>query len=153
MKRIIKLIIIDKNIREGILVTVKGMDIIMILVIDCNIVVENVIGHVQIADEVIAVIAGLAAGEVEGVANLSGTLSNELAVKLGKKTPARGVRTHLLPDEVEIEISMVVYYEYSIPEVASLVQDKVKQAVETMTGLHVSKVNIKVAGVKAADAN
>ena len=118
-----------------------------------NIKEENPFGHVQIADEVIAVIAGLAAGEVTGVAGLSGTLSGELAVKLGKKTPAKGVKVELDNGEVMIEVSIVVLYEYSIPEVAAKVQEKVKQAIETMTGLNVTEVNIKIAGVKASDAN
>lgn len=120
---------------------------------ESNINEEYSLGHVQIADEVIAVIAGLAAGEVEGVSGLSGTISGELAGKLGKKTPTKGVKVELAPGEVKIEISIVVLYEYSIPEVAARVQEKVKQAVETMTGLKVTGVNIKIAAVKATDAN
>ncbi len=120
---------------------------------ECNINEETTLGNVQIADEVIAVIAGLAAGEVTGVAALSGNISTELAVKLGKKTPAKGVKVELGNGEVKVEISLIVLYEYNIPDVASKVQDKVKQAIETMTGLNVTKVNIKIAGVKASDAN
>ena len=109
-----------------------------------NIEEENSIGHVQIAGEVIAIIAGLAATEVDGVSRLAGSLSNELASRLGKKNPAKGVK---------VDLAIDVLYEYSIPTVTTQVQDKVKQAIETMTGLNVTKVNIRVAGVRMADAN
>ena len=114
---------------------------------------ENSIGHVQIAGEVIAIIAGLAATEVDGVSRLAGSLSNELASRLGKKNPAKGVKVELLPGEVKVDLAIDVLYEYSIPTVTTQVQDKVKQAIETMTGLNVTKVNIRVAGVRMADAN
>lgn len=118
-----------------------------------NIEEENPIGHVRIAGEVIAIIAGLAASEVEGVSKLAGSLSNELASRFGKKNPAKGVKVELLPGEVKVDLAIEVLYEYSIPAVTTQVQEKVKQAIETMTGLHVTKVNIKVASVRMADAN
>ena len=111
------------------------------------------IGEVKIADEVVAIIAGLAATEVDGVSRLAGSLSNELASRLGKKNPAKGVKVELLPGEVKVDLAIDVLYEYSIPTVTTQVQDKVKQAIETMTGLNVTKVNIRVAGVRMADAN
>ena len=115
-----------------------------------NIEEENSIGHVQIAGEVIAIIAGLAATEVDGVSRLAGSLSNELASRLGKIGRAK---VELLPGEVKVDLAIDVLYEYSIPTVTTQVQDKVKQAIETMTGLNVTKVNIRVAGVRMADAN
>jgi uncharacterized alkaline shock family protein YloU len=118
-----------------------------------NIKEENSLGQVQIADEVVAVIAGLAACEVEGVLKLAGTIPGELASMLGKKNPAKGVKVELLPGEVKVDISIVVLYEYSIPKVSEQVQDKVKQAIETMTGLNVTEVNIRIAGVSLSDAN
>lgn len=110
------------------------------------------LGKVQIADDVVAIIAGLAAGEVEGVYRLTGSLPNELASKLGKKNPAKGVKVELLPGKVKVDITIEVLYEYSIPSVSGQVQDKVKQAIETMTGLAVEGVNIKIAGVRMNDA-
>lgn len=118
-----------------------------------NIKEENPLGQVQIADEVVAIIAGLAACEVDGVSRLTGNLTNELASMLGKKNPAKGVRVELLPGEVKVDVSIEVLYEYSIPKVSAQVQDKVKQAIETMTGLTVTKVNIKIAGVRMKDSN
>lgn len=118
-----------------------------------NIKEENTNGQVQIADEVVAIIAGLAAREVEGVARLTGTLSNELATRLGVKNPAKGVKVELSPGEVKVDVSIEVLYEYSILKVSEMVQEKVKQAIETMTGLKVTKVNIRISGVGSLDAN
>ena len=116
-----------------------------------NIEENNSLGKVQIADDVVAIIAGLAAGEVEGVYRLTGNLTNELASRLGKKNPAKGVKVELLPGKVKVDIAIEVLYEYSIPEVSGQVQDKVKQAIETMTGLAVEEVNIRIAGVRVSD--
>lgn len=116
-----------------------------------NIEENNSLGKVQIADDVVAIIAGLAAGEVEGVYRLTGNLTNELASRLGKKNPAKGVKVELLPGQVKVDIAIEVLYEYSIPSVSSQVQDKVKQAIETMTGLSVEEVNIRIAGVRVSD--
>ena len=109
-------------------------------------------GEIKVADEVVAIIAGLAAGEVEGVYRLTGSISNELASKFGKKNPAKGVKVELLPGKVKVDIAIEVLYEYSIPSVSAQVQDKVKQAIETMTGLSVEQVNIRIAGVRVSDA-
>lgn len=117
-----------------------------------NIEENNPLGRVQIADDVVAIIAGLAAGEVEGVYRLTGSISNELASRLGRKNPAKGVKVELLPGKVKVDISIEVLYEYSIPSVSGQVQDKVKQAIETMTGLSVEQVNIRIAGVRVSDA-
>ncbi len=117
-----------------------------------NIEENNPLGKVQIADDVVAIIAGLAAGEVEGVYRLTGSISNELASKFGKKNPAKGVKVELLPGKVKVDIAIEVLYEYSIPSVSGQVQDKVKQAIETMTGLSVEQVNIRIAGVRVSDA-
>lgn len=114
-----------------------------------NIEESNSLGKVQIADDVVAIIAGLAAGEVEGV--FTGNLPNELASKFGKKNPAKGVKVELLPGKVKVDIAIEVLYEYSIPSVSGQVQDKVKQAIETMTGLSVEEVNIRIAGVRVGE--
>ena len=116
-----------------------------------NIEENNSLGKVQIADDVVAIIAGLAAGEVEGVYRLTGNLTNELASKLGRKNPAKGVKVDLLPGKVKVDIAIEVLYEYSRPSVSAQVQDKVKQAIETMTGLSVEEVNIRIAGVRMSE--
>lgn len=108
---------------------------------------NDAIGEVQIADEVVAIIAGLAATEVEGVASMAGNITNELVGKLGMKNLGKGVKVDVSPEAVVVDIALNMEYGYSIPETSALVQDKVKAAIENMTGLHVAEVNIRIASV------
>lgn len=105
------------------------------------------IGKVQIADEVVAIIAGLAATEVEGVASLNGHITSDLVQRLGKKNLAKGVRIEVTEGVVKVDLSLYLKYGYSIPETSGKVQEKVKSAIENMTGMEVSDVNISIAGV------
>lgn len=105
------------------------------------------VGEVQIADEVVATIAGLAATEVEGVAAMSGNITNELVSKLGMKNLSKGVKIDVNSDSVAVDLSLTLDYGYSIPKTSKLVQEKVKSAIENMTGLLVSEVNIRISGV------
>ena len=104
-------------------------------------------GEVQIADEVVSIIAGLAATEVEGVASMAGNITNELVGKLGMKNLSRGVKVAVSENEVTVELSLNMAYGYSIPKTSAKVQERVKSAIENMTGLSVSEVNIHIAGV------
>lgn len=104
-------------------------------------------GEVKIADDVVATIAGLAATEVEGVAALTGNLTKEIVGKLGMKNLSKGVKVVLLEKSVSVELSITMKYGYSIPKTSAKVQDKVKSAIESMTGLMVSDVNIHIVGV------
>ena len=108
---------------------------------------NNKIGEVQIADEVVAIIAGLAATEVEGVSAMAGNITNELVGKLGMKNLSKGVHVEVLEGVVSVELALHMQYGYNIPTVSAKVQDKVKSAIENMTGLSVSDVNIRIAGV------
>ena len=109
---------------------------------------DRVIGEVQIADEVVAIIAGLAATEVKGVASMYGNITNELVAKLGMKNLSKGVKVDVLEGIVTVSLALNLKYNYSIVEVSARVQEKVKNAIENMTGLEVADVNIKVAGVE-----
>jgi uncharacterized alkaline shock family protein YloU len=104
-------------------------------------------GEVQIADEVVAIIAGLAATEVEGVSSMAGNITNELVGKLGMKNLSKGVKVEVLENAVSVELALHMKYGYNIPAVSTKVQEKVKVAIENMTGLMVSDVNIRIAGV------
>lgn len=110
---------------------------------------ENVnnIGEVKVADEVIAIIAGLAATEIEGVAYMAGNITNELVSKLGMKNLSKGVKISVKDETVAVALALNLEYGYQIPEVSKKVQEKVKSAIETMTGLEVSHVNIRIAAV------
>ena len=108
---------------------------------------KDKVGEVQIADEVVAIIAGLAATEVEGVDSMAGNITNGLVGKLGMKNLSKGVKISMTEDHVSVDLSLNMKYGYSIPAVSEKVQDKVKSAIENMTGLMVLEVNIKIAGV------
>jgi len=105
------------------------------------------VGAVHIADEVIAIIAGMAATEVEGVAGMVGKFGGDLVELLGRKNLSKGVGVVVGEDFVTLELSVIIEYGSTLVEVTRLIQDRVKSAVETMTGLDVHEVNIKVAGV------
>ena len=111
------------------------------------------IGEVQIADEVVAIIAGLAATEVEGVDSMAGNITNELVGKLGMKNLSKGVKIDVTEEHVSVDLSLNIKYGYNIPDVSEKVQDKVKSAIQNMTGLTVLEVNIRIAGVNCADGN
>lgn len=109
------------------------------------------LGDVKIADEVVAIIAGLAATEVEGVSSMAGNITNELISKLGMKKLSRGVKVDVLEGVVTVSLALNLKYNYSIVDVTARVQEKVKSAIENMTGLEVADINIRVAGVEMED--
>ena len=105
------------------------------------------IGEVKIASDVVATIAALAASEVDGVASMAGNITNEIIGKLGMKNASKGVKVMMEEGSVRVDMNLNMKYGYSIPEVGEKVQDRVKSAIENMTGLSVLEVNIKIAGV------
>ncbi|MBP1759979.1 MAG: hypothetical protein H6Q63_896 [Firmicutes bacterium] len=109
---------------------------------------DNSLGSIRIADEVVEVIAGLAASEVEGVVGMSGGLVGDLANMLGRnKNLSKGVKVEVGEHEVAVDLFIVVEYGVSIPDVALSVQEAVKDAIESMTGLKVVEANVHVQGV------
>ena len=105
------------------------------------------IGEVQISNEVVAIIAGLAATEVEGISGMVGNLKGDIVELLGKKNLSKGVIVEVSEESITLELSVIVDFGASIPKVSKNVQEKVKYAVETMTGLVVEEVNIKIVSV------
>ena len=112
---------------------------------------KDKIGEVRIADEVVAIIAGLAATEGEGVDSMAGNITNELVGKLGMKNLSKGVKVDVTEEHVSVDLSLNLKYGYNIPDVSERVQDRVKSAIENMTGLTVLDVNIRIAGVNLAE--
>ena len=108
---------------------------------------NNSFGDVVIADEVLTIIAGIAATEVEGVHSMDGGWSGQFISKLGIKDLARGVKVQVREGEVKVDLSLNMEYGYAIPKVSDLVQDKVSASINNMTGLNVSEVNIRISGV------
>ena len=109
--------------------------------------INNEFGAIRIADEVVATVAGLAAADVEGVASMSGGWSTDLVEKLGKKNFGKGIKVEVIDEQTKIDIFIVVEFGFQIPDVAENVQKEVKMAVETMTGLSVTAVNVHIVGV------
>ena len=109
---------------------------------------DNSMGEVQIADEVVAIIAALAATEVDGVASMAGNITNELVSRLGMKNLSKGVKVDVLEGVVTVSLALNLKYNYGIMDVTAKVQDRVKTAIENMTGLEVADINIRVAGVE-----
>ena len=108
---------------------------------------EEKAGTVKIADDVVAMIAALAATEVDGVAAMSGNLNNELLSRVGVKGLSRGARVEVSGKKVKTELAIAMEYGYNIPTTCQRVQAKVKSAIENMTGLEVTDVNIRIAGI------
>ena len=106
------------------------------------------LGEVKIASDVVAAIAALAATEIDGVYSMAGNITNELIGKLGMKNLSKGVKILMEGGIVRVDMMVVVNYGYSIPEVSGQVQERVSQQMENMTGLSVSEVNVRIAGVK-----
>jgi len=104
-------------------------------------------GRVHISEEVVAAIAGIAAMEVDGVAGMSGGIVGGISEILGKRNLSRGVRVSLGKKETTLDLNLIVHYGVRIPRIAERVQEAVKTAVESMTGLQVVAVNIHVQGV------
>ena len=111
------------------------------------------VGDVRVADAVVAIIAGLATTEVEGVSSMAGNITNEIVSKLGMKNLSKGILVEVMENEVKVDVAINISYGYSIPEVSSKVQDKVKTAIENMTGLNVAVVNVRIASVDMAGDN
>jgi len=101
-------------------------------------------GTIEIAPEVIEVIAGLATLEVEGVAGMSGGLSSGIAELLGRKNLSKGVKVEVGQREAAVDVSIIVQYGRRIPEISSEIQRNVKRSIESMTGLHVVEVNVHI---------
>ena len=112
---------------------------------------SNQLGEVKIADEVVAIIAGLATTEVDGGSSMAGNITNEIVSRLGMKNLSKGIMVEVLDDEVKVDVAINIDYGYSIPEVSSKVQERIKTTIENMTGLTVAVVNVRIASVDMGD--
>jgi uncharacterized alkaline shock family protein YloU len=108
------------------------------------------VGNVSFANDVLAIIAGLAASEIEGVAGMSGGLAGGIAELLGRKNLAKGIKITVNDKLISVDINMIVTYGFKLHEVSRKVQANVIKAIETMTGLSVERVNVSVLGIQFA---
>ncbi|WP_445490521.1 Asp23/Gls24 family envelope stress response protein [Niallia sp. 03133] len=109
---------------------------------------QNGLGKVEIAPEVIEVIAGIAASEVEGVAQMRGNFASGVVEKLGKKLHNKGVKVELAEEGIKVDVYCVMNFGVSIPQVAQQIQDNIRQTLINMTALAAEEVNIHVVGIQ-----
>lgn len=112
---------------------------------------DDAVGTVRIADDVVAMIASVAAQEVDGVAGMAAGTTREFLGSIGVKDPQKGVRVEVNDRNVRVDLQIIMGYGFNIPATSSKVQARVKQAIENMTGLSVTDVNVRIAGIKLAD--
>lgn len=108
---------------------------------------EDKTGVIRVADDVVSIIAGLAATEVEGVGSMAGNITNEIVAKTGIKNLSKGVHVDVMDGIVTVDLNLIIKYGYAIPEVSGNVQERVRTAIETMTGLEVGTINVRIASV------
>ncbi|WP_338750022.1 Asp23/Gls24 family envelope stress response protein [Bacillus sp. FJAT-52991] len=114
---------------------------------------DNGMGRIEIAPEVIEVIAGIAASEVDGVEKMRGSFASGVVERLGKKNHGKGVRVDLTEDGIKVDVYCVIAFGVSIPGVAQKIQDNIRQALLNMTALAVDEVNIHVVGIQFETKN
>ncbi|TFB23842.1 Asp23/Gls24 family envelope stress response protein [Filobacillus milosensis] len=114
---------------------------------------DDQLGKVEIAPEVIEVIAGIAANEVSGVANMRGNLASNVTERFGKKKHGKGVRVDLSEEGIVIDIFTVLDYGVSIPTVAQKIQDSIRSTLKNMTALEILEINVHVVGIQIEDKN
>ena len=107
----------------------------------------NGAGQVKVADEVIAIIAGTAALEIEGVAGMAGKLTGDFAQILGRRNLSKGVNVEVADGNVKVTLNLLCKFGYKLQDIAEAVQNRVKTAIDTMTGLNTKEINIHIAGV------
>lgn len=105
-------------------------------------------GKIEIAPEVIEVIAGIAASEVEGVAQMRGNFATGVAEKLGRKNHGKGVKVDLTDEGIKVDVYCSMNFGVSIPTVAQKIQDNIRQALLNMTALEAQEVNIHIVGIQ-----
>ena len=108
---------------------------------------NNDIGSVQIADDVVAMIASLSVRDIDGVQACAGNVAGELMDRVGIKNARKGAKIDICENRVKVDVFVNIEYGYNIPATCSRVQEKVKNTIENMTGLTVTDVNVRVAAV------
>lgn len=108
-------------------------------------------GVVSIADDVVAMIASIAAQEVDGVSGMVDNITNELMSRVGVKKLTKGVKVLVNDGNVRVDIAIQIEYGHSVPKTSKDVQVKVKNSIENMTGLNVETVNVRIAGINVKE--
>ncbi|MCR5102198.1 MAG: Asp23/Gls24 family envelope stress response protein [Butyrivibrio sp.] len=112
----------------------------------------NEISSIKIADDVVARIAALAATEIDGVSALAGNYTPDKIEKVSRRNIGKGSKVQVTDGKVKVDLSLIMDYGYNIPATCKKAQNRVQNAIENMTGLSVTDVNIRIAGIKAIEA-
>jgi len=114
---------------------------------------HNDLGKVEIAQEVIEVITGIAASEIEGISSMRGSFATGVVEKLGKKSHSKGVKVELTDDGIQIDLFVNLDFGVSIPTVAEKLQENIRQSIKNMTALEISEINVHVVGIQMEQDN
>lgn len=106
------------------------------------------LGNIEVAPEVLEIIASIAASDIEGVASMRGNFASGVVERLGKKVHGKGIKTELSPDGLMIDVYCVINYGVSIPKTAQKIQQQVRQTLENMTSLQTQEVNVHITGIQ-----
>lgn len=112
---------------------------------------ESYVGSVKIADDVVGMIAAYAATEIDGVHSMPGNVTTDLLDKMGIKAAAKGVKVEVRGKNVDVFVSVVIEYGYNIPTTSQKIQERVKTAIENMTGLKVNDVDVRISGISVPE--
>jgi uncharacterized alkaline shock family protein YloU len=113
---------------------------------------DTSLGKVEIAPEVIEVIAGIAAAEVDGLFAMRGNFASDVAERFGKATHSKGVKVELTEKGILIDLFVILYYGVSIPKVAQEIQSGIRQTIKNMTALEIDEINVHVVGIQMDQA-
>ncbi|ALS74169.1 Asp23/Gls24 family envelope stress response protein [Planococcus sp. CP5-4] len=105
------------------------------------------LGNIEVASEVLEIIASIAATDIEGVASMRGNFASGVVERLGKKVHGKGIKTELSDEGLAIDVYCVIDYGVSIPNTAKKIQEQVRQTLETMTSLQTQEVNVHITGI------
>ncbi len=106
------------------------------------------LGKIEIAPEVIEVITGIAASEVEGISEMRGSFASDVVERFGKKSHGKGVKVELTEDGIAIDLYVVIKFGVSIPKVAEMLQTNIRQSLKNMTALDTKEINVHVVGIQ-----
>jgi len=114
---------------------------------------HNDLGKVEIAQEVIEVITGIAASEIDGISSMRGSFATGVVEKLGKKSHSKGVKVELTDEGIQIDLFVNLDFGVSIPTVAEKLQENIRQSIKNMTALEISEINVHVVGIQMEQDN
>ncbi|GAB3791445.1 Asp23/Gls24 family envelope stress response protein [Virgibacillus kimchii] len=114
---------------------------------------DTSLGKVEIAPEVIEVITGIAAAEVDGLFAMRGTFASGVAERFGRTTHSKGVKVELTEKGILIDLFVILYYGVSIPKIAQELQSSIRQTIKNMTALEIDEINVHVVGIQMDNAD